>query len=616
MKTFLEKLRASGGLVLVGVGAVALIAATVGYAAYFSDRIVPRTYVGTIPVGGLSVAAATERVHQAVDRLQNDGLHLNIDGADQVIHLDDIGFDLDVDQTVQAAFVQGHDGSAFADLWHAVASVWHRTHLQAPVQIDEMGLAFALDDAIADHEVPRKDVRLEVSRKVVRVLTDTAPGRVVDRDQATAAVLHALAELDSFSITLTLRDDPPVGDPFSADRAASDARKIVSRPLFLKYEDFLFSVSSEKIGSWIVSRYDGASLTPGLNRQLINQYVTRVAAALNLDSYPPHITTEGDKVIGFTPATVGRSVAETQLAELIVAALQARIGPDNVGDTITIPMKPTQMTLTGLDASSGITELIGKAVTTLTGSPKNRISNIKNGVKFISGTIIQPGQDFSTLKTLGAIDNTTGYLPELVIKGDRTTPEFGGGLCQVSTTLFRAVMNAALPITARRNHSYRVSYYEKDGDGKPIGPGLDATIYQPDLDFKFHNDTATPVLILGYVIGDRVTFELYGTKDGRSSHIDGPTLLSSVPSGEPVYLPTDTLPLGMKKQVETAHPGGSATATYSITYVDGHTASQVFKSHYRPWPAKFLVGTNANCTTAGQCAAISSVFAPSPTPTP
>ena len=161
----------------------------------------------------------------------------------------------------------------------------------------------------------------------------------------------------------------------------------------------------------------------------------------------------------------------------------------------------------------------------------------------------------------------TGYLPELVIKGDRTVPEFGGGLCQVSTTLFRAVMDSGLPVTARRNHSYRVSYYEKDGNGKVIGPGLDATIYEPDVDFKFKNDMSTPVLIIGYVIGDKVTFELYGTKDGRTSKIDGPKKLTETAPGEPVYIETTDLAPGVIKQVETPHPGGSAVATYTISAV-------------------------------------------------
>jgi vancomycin resistance protein YoaR len=208
----------------------------------------------------------------------------------------------------------------------------------------------------------------------------------------------------------------------------------------------------------------------------------------------------------------------------------------------------------------------------------------------LSGIVIKPDEVFSTVQALGTIDNTTGYLPELVIKGDRTIPEFGGGLCQVSTTLFRAALDAGLPITERQNHSRRVSYYEKDERGVFIGPGLDATIYDTGPDLKFLNDTGNPILVISYVVGSKITFELYGTRDGRTSEIIGPTALTSLDPGDPVYIETDALAPGQTKQVEWAISGGSAVATYQVTYPDGHQEVQEFRSYYRRWPDKFLVG--------------------------
>jgi vancomycin resistance protein YoaR len=165
-------------------------------------------------------------------------------------------------------------------------------------------------------------------------------------------------------------------------------------------------------------------------------------------------------------------------------------------------------------------------------------------------------------------------------------------------------------VTARQNHSYRVSYYEKDGDGHFIGPGLDATIYSPNPDFKFKNDTGSPLLIIGYVEGDKVTFELYGTSDGRTARVEGPRVLSEFPAGDPIYAETDTLPVGVTKQIEKPHPGGTAVANYYVTYADGHQVSQEFKSYYRRWPARFLVGT------AGASPTVSPSPSNSPTPSP
>ena len=105
------------------------------------------------------------------------------------------------------------------------------------------------------------------------------------------------------------------------------------------------------------------------------------------------------------------------------------------------------------------------------------------------------------------------------------------------------------------------------------------------------NDTGSTILIQGYVKGDKVTFELYGTSDGRTVEVDGPHTLSTIPAGAPIYAETDTLPKGVTKRIEIAHPGGSAIATYKITYPDGTMEEQVFKSSYRQWPARYLVGT-------------------------
>ncbi len=181
-------------------------------------------------------------------------------------------------------------------------------------------------------------------------------------------------------------------------------------------------------------------------------------------------------------------------------------------------------------------------------------------------------------------------MPELSIIGNQTIPEYGGGLCQIATTLFRAVLNTGLPVTDRQNHSYRVSYYERDGNGKYIGPGLDATIYSPAPDFKFVNDTGHWILLTSKVQGLQLSFTMYGTPDGRKVQIDGPKILSSLPAPAPVYEYTSKLQPGQTIQTDIAHPGGRTTVTYTVTHADGTVKKQIFNSYYEPWPARYLVG--------------------------
>jgi vancomycin resistance protein YoaR len=162
----------------------------------------------------------------------------------------------------------------------------------------------------------------------------------------------------------------------------------------------------------------------------------------------------------------------------------------------------------------GIKELLAGGETDFAHSPYNRITNINVGLSKFQGHIVKPGEEFVFGNTLGVVDGTTGYLKELVIKGDKTVPEYGGGLCQVSTTAYRAVLAAGFPVTERRNHSYAVSYYQ------PLG--LDATVYPPSVEMKFLNDTPNYFVMQTFTEGSKAYYNFYGTKTNRQVHMIGP----------------------------------------------------------------------------------------------
>lgn len=168
-------------------------------------------------------------------------------------------------------------------------------------------------------------------------------------------------------------------------------------------------------------------------------------------------------------------------------------------------------------------DLLTTGQTNFAGSPNNRIHNIKVGTARFHGLVVMPGAEFSFNTYLGAVDEANGYVPELVIQENVTTPEFGGGICQVSTTAFRAAMQAGLKITYRRNHSYPVAYYG--------APGYDATVYQPAPDFRFKNDMKTPILLKTSIVRSKVKFEIWGTNDGRNVTINGPFTTEKKPDG-------------------------------------------------------------------------------------
>lgn len=234
------------------------------------------------------------------------------------------------------------------------------------------------------------------------------------------------------------------------------------------------------------------------------------------------LTVHDSKVVVAVPAENGITV--DTVASL--ALLEETLRHNTRNNTLSIPLKstltPAKVSEATL-ASLGITELIGTATTNFRGSPKNRIYNIGRAIQDFDGIIIDPGVTFSFVDHLGEVDGEHGYLPELVIKNNKTEPEFGGGICQVSTTVFRAALQSGLKITERRNHAYPVQYY------KPYG--MDATIYIPKPDLKFTNNTPGTILLVPTIEGTLLTFSMYGTKDGRTVTIDGPHILESHSDG-------------------------------------------------------------------------------------
>ncbi|MBI4090503.1 MAG: VanW family protein [Candidatus Komeilibacteria bacterium] len=582
----------------MGIALVVLI--VLGYTVYAQAALTIRAQVrvGGIRVGGLTRERAAEAVSKSLGNSQDEAVTLVVEGKKYPIPAADIRLRYDIAGAVEKAWGVGRTGNPLLRIGQLAMLPLFPRSLPVNTTLDEALLRNEIANIKHAVDEPGKDIRLKVSEGVVTILTDTKLGFILDESEAMQAVIDAIAEKKNETRPLTLTDVQPSVAYENAPKAKEEAERVITHPLTMTDAERRFTISTERLGGWLQSIPQGPQLQIAFNDALVSEYITTIAKELNAESQAPKVIVSNGRVVEFLEPRTGRSLDQDQTVSLIKDALQKRA--DNVTEIteLALPVKVENPVVTDQSAQElGIVELIGSASTRFTGSPPNRISNIKNGVKFLTGILIKPGEEFSTLKTLGKIDNTTGYLPELVIKENRTVPEFGGGLCQVSTTLFRAVLATGLPITSRQNHSYRVSYYEKDGDGISIGPGLDATIYNPAPDFRFINDTGVAILIQGHVEGDTITFDFYGTKDGRVATVDGPHTLSSTPAGEPIYIETDTLKPGETKQIERAHAGGSAIATYSVVYPDGTKKEQVFKSLYRNWPAQFLIGADPTKAT-------------------
>lgn len=234
--------------------------------------------------------------------------------------------------------------------------------------------------------------------------------------------------------------------------------------------------------------------------------------------------------------------------------------------------------------SRGVTTFLATGQTNYYGSSRARITNIHVGASKFGDRLFE-GRIFSFNTMLGDISAATGFVPGLVIAGDRTATGVGGGICQVSTTVFRALYGAGLPIVERRNHSYQVHYYDPQG--------LDATIYQPSQDLKFANDTGGAMWF--QTDWDdahaRLTVNVFGQPRDYTVSISRPVTLRTTPSPADRLIPDPSMRVGQRRQVDWAALGANLRVVRSFTRAGKVFKTDTLNSVYVPWPNIFMVGT-------------------------
>lgn len=344
---------------------------------------------------------------------------------------------------------------------------------------------------------------------------------------------------------------------------------------------------------WIFIAYISGIELPAsftFDKETLKTRITPLAEAINKEPVDAKFSMENGRVTEFKAHSDGEVLDEVALEKQLTDKLPLMLSlkrPTTI--TVDVPIKIIEPKVTVDNVNDmGITELIGRGTSLYQGSIPNRAYNIGHAANKITGVLVKPGEEFSFVKTVGDISSLTGYKQAYIISGGRTILGDGGGVCQVSTTLFRAILDAGLPITERNPHAYRVSYYEQDSK-----PGLDAAVYVPTVDLKFKNDTDHHILIQAIVdpVNQSLAFELYGTGDGREVVITEPVILSQSPAPAPLYQDDPELPKGTVKQIDWAAPGAQVYFTRTVTKDGKVLHEDKFASNYRPWQAVYLNGT-------------------------
>ncbi|GAB4424967.1 MAG: hypothetical protein OHK0015_04460 [Chloroflexi bacterium OHK40] len=229
-------------------------------------------------------------------------------------------------------------------------------------------------------------------------------------------------------------------------------------------------------------------------------------------------------------------------------------------------------------------ELLGQATTGFNTSSSERVINIGRATAIVDSIMVPAGAEFSFIAS-GDFSEANGFVEGYAIVGGRLERVLGGGLCQVSTTLFRAVSNAGLEVTRRVGHSHIVYFYENI-------LGFDATVFTPSVDFRWRNDTAGPVYIVGITdVGSaRLTFQLYGLADGRSVRYEGPFERNWTQPGTPIWQFDPALPRGAVRQLVHGRPGVDVTYNRIVAFADGRTRTDRYFTRYTPWEDFYAYG--------------------------
>ncbi|MEK7188646.1 MAG: VanW family protein [Patescibacteria group bacterium] len=554
------------------------------YLLYFFDKIYPGIYIANVYVGGLTQEKALVKLKQSISFPTESFLQ----GPEKKYKLDlkSIDFTYNLEDSIQKAFLVGRTGNYLYDAERIMPLLSKRSNIGLSVNLNEEKVKAYFSLLASDIETNPIYPTIKIASGKISI-DKGKKGEVIDYAKTRAEMGSILASLENKDAKIYLKEINPTLSDQEAATFQDTAQKLYEKSLTLKLEEQRFIIKEGDLIRLINFR-------GGFNEKEIALTINQITKGVNRESQnpvfiflPAQAGSDG-RVKEFSPAKDSIEVKNEELKEKIMESLKSLSEDSQQDMAIEIPVIKTSPKIsTGEVNNLGIKELIGKGTSRFKGSIPSRIHNISLAASRMNGTLIEPGQAFSFNDALGDVSKFTGYKEAFIIKDGKTVLGDGGGVCQVSTTLFRAALNAGLPITERRAHAYRVSYYEQDSP-----PGLDATVYSPTTDLKIKNDTQNYVLIQAKADTKNLTlaFELYGTKDGRISNISKSKITEVVAPPEDLYQDDPTLPIGTTKQIDFKAWGAKVVFNYSVEKEGKVIYQKTFTSNYHPWQAVFLRG--------------------------
>ena len=595
----------AGGLLLF---VFILVAVQVGFNIYHGGKIYPGVSVAGVNLSSMTPEGAEAALSEQITFPQTGRIVFQGENV-WMATPGELGLYFDPQLNAWAAYNLGRQRNILSRPFIQFKA-WYLGENLSPILLYDGRIAHRyLSNIAAQIDRPVIEASLEVNGTEVKAVQGQI-GRTLDLRATLLPLEEQLRSLRDGIIPLVVKEQPP--DILDASAQAETARKILSASLTLQIPDPVegdpgpWQFDPPTLASMLtITRLEtegGGQYQVGLATDRLRGFLEDLDTELALQPANARFifNDETRQLEVIQPAVTGRRInIEASLQEI-----QSKVAQGEHTVPLVFDYTPPAV---GNDATAeqlGIRELVSVQASYFYGSSSSRIQNIETAAARFHGVLIPPGATFSMGEALGDVSLDNGYAEALIIFGDRTIKGVGGGVCQVSTTLFRTAFFGGYPIVERYPHAYRVAYYELTAAGHVDSnlAGLDATVFVPVVDFQFTNDTPYWLLMETYVnsAARKLTWKFYSTSDRRTVDWDTTGLQNVVEPPKPLYQENPELGRGEIRQVDWEAAGADVTVYRTVYKGDQIYLQDEFSTHYQPWQAVYEYGPGTKIPKNGK----------------
>jgi len=564
----------------------------------YDGKIFPGVNVGDINIGGLTVYEAKIRLTQSYQFSDSDYLTLKYLNESISVEVAQLGIRLDSTSTAKEAFQFGRSFPFEKWAWQQVFIFAPHIDLAPVLIFDEQAAVDLLRKIGNERDQPLVEAGLKVDGTRVAATTGQI-GQTLVMNTSLAAIREYLTKFKPGIIDLQVDEQLP--SMIDANKFIPLAQKILDQPFIIEtpkgdgYLKRTWTIIPENLAPMLVFKISGkeiSSIIPQINEEYLSGMLESISEqVISFPEKPHFIFNDDTRTLDLLSA--GKNGRTLDMKASMVIIQNALANGDHQA-ILSVDYHIPEVSNSSSAQELGITELVHQESSYFYGSDQARIHNIETAANQFHGLLVPPGEVFSMANAMGEISLDSGYSEALIIYNGKTIEGIGGGVCQVSTTLFRTAFFTGFPIVERYPHAYRVSYYEKvSGNIRDSNlAGLDATVYIPLIDLKFKNDTPYWLLMETYVnqSANRLTWKFYSSHDGRTVNWTTTGPINTVEPKKPLYQLNTDLDTGKIKQIDWEAEGADVTISRTVSRDGDILFNDTFFTRYEPWRAVYEYG--------------------------